>query len=96
MKTRSACLLLLLVALSVHKSEASIFSDVLSWVGLGGNKVTEESIADDDIKTVEDEANIVDSTVIEDNVVLMEAETDDVDINIDTDEKVTNARTEEL
>ena len=91
--TRSFCLLLVAVV-TVSHVEANIFSDVLSWVGLGGSEKEEEAVAED-IESVEPVADDVEPELPDEEISNNDGE--DVEpVNNEESEDEDAGRTEEL
>eukprot|EP00092_Neocalanus_flemingeri_P008684 GFUD01009354.1.p2 GENE.GFUD01009354.1~~GFUD01009354.1.p2 ORF type:complete len:111 (-),score=47.73 GFUD01009354.1:34-336(-) len=88
--SRSFCLLLVMVV-TVSHVQANVFSDVLSWVGLGGSEKEEEA-ADDlgsaDLAGEDVEPGLGQDNESSDDIVEVEAENND-----DTEEEAPTAPT---
>ena len=91
--TRSFCLMLVAVV-TVSHVEANIFSDVLSWVGLGGSEKEEEAVAED-IESAEPVADDVEPELPDEEISNNDAEGTDP-VNNEESEDEHAGRTEEL
>ena len=92
--TRSFCLLLVAVV-TVSHVEANIFSDVLSWVGLGGSEKQEEAVAED-IESVEPVADDVEPELPDEEISENDGEEIDPADNEESEDEANAGRAEEL
>ena len=93
--TRSFCLLLVTVV-TVSQVEANIFSDVLSWVGLGGSEKVEEEVPSEDVESGEPAADEVEAELPDENVIIDDGEAGEAVNNEASEEEAEAGRTEEL
>merc|ERR1712123_534870 len=93
--TRSFCLLLVTVV-TVSQVEANIFSDVLSWVGLGGSEKVEGEVPSEDVESGEPAADEVEAGLPDENVIIDDGEAGEAVNNEASEEEAEAGRTEEL
>ena len=80
---------------TVSHVEANIFSDVLSWVGLGGSEKQEEAVADD-IESVEPVADDVEPELPDEDLSNNDGEEIEPVDNEKNQDEANAGRTEEL
>ena len=80
---------------TVSHVEANIFSDVLSWVGLGGSEKQEEAVAED-IESVEPVADDVEPELPDEDLSNNDGEDIEPVDNEENQDEANAGRTEEL